>query len=401
MMCDGRSSFDIMYQQCFDQLDDEDKARLQPDAPIAGFFNEVIHPIGKFDFTVTLDDGIHSRSEVCTFHVIPATSSYDILLGRQGLANFNSTASTPHQTMGFPTPTGIAYIRGNQECLMTTHPADGTTALPPNPPTDENWVLNPAFPEQTITLGRTLSPQVKTHLKQLLVANKDIFAWQSSDMIGVPRHIAEHRLNAYKDARPVAQKKRPLGPDRVKAMNEQVNDLLEAGIIRKCNHQTWVANPVMVLKKNGSWRMCVDYKDLNKACPKDQYPLPGIDLKVDSLAPFKYKFFLDAYRGYHQIQMAYEDDDRTAFRTDRGVYCYTKMPFGLKNAGATYQRLMDQAFINQIGVNLEVYVDDLVIKSTQEDTMLMDIQHTFEQLRDINIKLNPGCAPSEPKKGNF
>src|ERR1044071_7289277 len=116
--------------------------------------------------------------------------------------------------------------------------------------------------------------------------------------------------------------------------------------------------------------MCVDYKDLNKACPKDHYPLPEIDLKVDSLAPFKYKCFLNAYRGYHQIQMAYEDEDRTAFRTDRGVYCYTKMPFGLKNAGATYQRLMDQAFEEQIGRNLEVYVDDLVIKSPTEEKIM-------------------------------
>ena len=148
-------------------------------------------------------------------------------------------------------------------------------------------------------------------------------------MAGVPRHVAEHRLNNYKSMEPVVQKKRPLGAERNKAMNEQVRELFNAGIIRKCRRQTWIANPVMVLKKIGSWRMCVDYKDLNKACPKDHYPLPEIDLKVDSLAPFKFKCFLDAYRGYHQIQMAQEDDDRTAFRPDTEIYCYTKMPFGL------------------------------------------------------------------------
>ena len=121
----------------------------------------------------------------------------------------------------------------------------------------------------------------------------------------------------------------------------------------------------MVAKSNGAWRMYVDYKDLNKACPKDCYPLPEIDLKVDSLAPFRFKCFLDAYKGYHQVQMAKEDEDKTTFRTDMSIFCYTKMPFGLKNAGATYQRLMDNAFSKQIGRNIEVYVDDLVIKSAE------------------------------------
>ena len=171
-------------------------------------------------------------------------------------------------------------------------------------------------------------------------------------------------------------------------MNEQVDELLDAGILRPIRYQTWVANPVMVAKSNGSWRMCVDFKDLNKACPKDCYPLPEIDLKVDSLAPFRWKCFLDAYKGYHQIQMAREDEDKTAFRTDMGTFCYTKMPFGLKNAGATYQRLMDMAFVNSIGVNLEVYVDDLVIKSREEDHMLQDILKVFQQMRDIHMKLN-------------
>jgi hypothetical protein len=103
--------------------------------------------------------------------------------------------------------------------------------------------------------------------------------------------------------------------------------------------------------------MCIDFKDLNKASPKDCYPLPEIDGKVDSLASFPYRSFLDAYKGYHQIQMKREDEEKTAFYTNKGIFCYTKMPFGLKNAGATYQRLVDRIFINQIGRNMEAYVD--------------------------------------------
>lgn len=119
----------------------------------------------------------------------------------------------------------------------------------------------------------------------------------------------------------------------------------------------------MVKKPDESWRMCVDYTDLNKASPKDCHPLPMIDQKVDALLGFQIKCFLDAYKGYHQIFMADDDAKKTAFITERGVFCYKKMPFGLKNAGATYQRLVDRVFRDQIGRNMEVYVDDMVIKS--------------------------------------
>ncbi|GJV42798.1 reverse transcriptase domain-containing protein [Tanacetum coccineum] len=137
--------------------------------------------------------------------------------------------------------------------------------------------------------------------------------------------------------------------------------------MREVYYHDWLSNPVMVKKSDGSWRMCVDFTDLNKACPQDCYPLPEIDWKVESLCGYPFKCFLDAYKGYHQIQMAKDDEEKTAFHTSQGVYCYTKMPFGLKNAGATYQRLVDNAFEGQVGRNLEVYVDDLVIKSHTED----------------------------------
>ncbi|GKA76345.1 reverse transcriptase domain-containing protein [Tanacetum coccineum] len=109
--------------------------------------------------------------------------------------------------------------------------------------------------------------------------------------------------------------------------------------------------------------MCIDFKNLNSSCPKDYYPLPEIDSKIEAVMGYPLKCFLDAYKGYHQVQMSEEDEEKTAFYTDQGTFCYKKMPFGLKNAGATYQRLVDEAFDKQIGQNLEVYVDDMVIKS--------------------------------------
>nr|GEV49132.1 reverse transcriptase domain-containing protein [Tanacetum cinerariifolium] len=151
-------------------------------------------------------------------------------------------------------------------------------------------------------------------------------------------------------------------PERARAIQAEVQKLVEAGIMREVYYHDWLSNPVMVKKHDGSWRMCVDFTDLNKAY---------------------------AYKGYHQIQLAEADEENTAFHTGHGVYCYTKMPFGLKNVGATYQRLMDKAFKGQVGRNIEVNVDDLVVKSYTEAEMMRDIEETLCTLRKVNMKLNP------------
>ncbi|KAJ0481351.1 putative nucleotidyltransferase, Ribonuclease H [Helianthus annuus] len=220
-------------------------------------------------------------------------------------------------------------------------------------------------------------------------------------MTGIPQNIAEHELRIPPDVKPVVQKKRSLAPERSLAACQEVEKLASAGILREVKYQSWVANPVMVKKPDNSWRMCIDFKDLNKACPKDCYPLPEIDLKVDSLTGYPFKCFLDAYKGYHQILMKEEDEEKTAFHTDKGIFCYQKMPFGLKNVGATYQCLVDKAFASQIGKNMEAYVDDLVIKSKTESQMLDDIQETFKNLRKVNMKLNPEKCSFGFEEGKF
>ncbi|GJX80331.1 reverse transcriptase domain-containing protein [Tanacetum coccineum] len=161
------------------------------------------------------------------------------------------------------------------------------------------------------------------------------------------------------------------------------------------------SNPVMVQKHDGTWQMYVDFKDLNNACPKDCYPLPEIDWKVESLCGYPFKCFLDVYKGYHQIKMAKEDEEKTAFITSQGIFCYSKMQFGLKNDGSTYQRLVDKAIQKQIGRNLEVYVDDLVIKSRTEEEIIRDITETFKTLRQINMKLNPKKCTFGKQEGMF
>ena len=131
-------------------------------------------------------------------------------------------------------------------------------------------------------------------------------------------------------------------------------------ILQEVHYLEWLANVVMVKKANEKWRMCVDFIDLNQACPKDSFPLPRIDQLVDSTVGHKLLTFMDAFSGYNQIQMAEEDQEKIAFVTSQGLYCYRVMPFGLKNARATYQRLVNQMFEKQIRRNVEVYVDDKI-----------------------------------------
>jgi hypothetical protein len=171
---------------------------------------------------------------------------------------------------------------------------------------------------------------------------------------------------------------------------KELAKLLAAGFIREVFHSEWLANPVLVRKKNSNeWRMCVDYTDLNKHCPKDPLGMPRIDQVIDSTAGCDLLCFLDCYSGYHQIAIKEEDHEKTAFVTPFGAYCYTTMSFGLKNAGATYQRAIQAYFKRQLNKNVEAYVDDVVVKTIDSSTLIDDLEETFASLRDYRRKLNP------------
>jgi ribonuclease HI len=164
---------------------------------------------------------------------------------------------------------------------------------------------------------------------------------------------------------------------------------MAAGFIKEVFHPEWLANLMNVKKKGGKWRMCVDYTGLNKACPKVPYPLPRIVQIVDSTAGCETLSFLDAYSGYHQIKMKESDQLATSFITPFGMYYYTTMPFGLRNAGATYQRCMNHVFGEHIGRTVEAYVDDIIVKTRKASDLLSDLETTFKCLRAKGVKLNP------------
>ncbi|RDX60861.1 hypothetical protein CR513_60964, partial [Mucuna pruriens] len=157
----------------------------------------------------------------------------------------------------------------------------------------------------------------------------------------------------------------------------------------------------MVKKANGRWQMCTDYTDLNKACPKDPYPLPSIDRLVDGVSGYALLSFMNAYSGYNQIRMHPSDEEKTTFIIEEGAFCYKVMPFGLKNAGATYQRLMDRVFQRALGVDVEVYVDDMVVKSEKADEHCEALERVFKTLRDHQLRLNPEKCSFGVQAGKF
>jgi hypothetical protein len=164
--------------------------------------------------------------------------------------------------------------------------------------------------------------------------NLDVFTWQISDMPEIPRGVIDHKLGIDPAFKLIKQKERRYTPERHEVIRLEVNKLLEAGIIRPVDYPIWLANSVLIEKTDGSWRMCIDYTSLNKACPKDEYPLPRTCQIMDSTASCELLSFLDAYSGYHQISLAVDDEEKTAFITPFGIFCYTNMAFGLKKWGS-------------------------------------------------------------------
>ena len=144
----------------------------------------------------------------------------------------------------------------------------------------------------------------------------------------------------------------------------------------------------MVKKKSGKWRVCVDFTDLNKVCPKDPFPLPRIDQLVDATVGHPRMSFLDAFQGYHQIPLALDDQEKTSFVTLIRNYHYKVMPFGLKNTGSTYQRMMTKMFESQMGKNIEVYIDDMMVKSKIVFKHIGDLADIFKILRGHKLRLN-------------
>jgi ribonuclease HI len=244
-----------------------------------------------------------------------------------------------------------------------------------------------------VKIGTRCTAEQKEALIALLREFHEIFAWSYQDMSGLDTDIVVHKIPLKPECKPVKQALRRMKPEVILKIKEEVEKQLKAGFLSTVTYSDWVANIVPVPKKDGKVRMCVDYRDLNRASPKDNFPLPHIDTLVDNTATNAVFSFMDGFSGYNQIKMAEEDKSKTAFVTHWGTFVYDVMPFGLKNVGATYQRAMVTFFHDMIHHEIEVYVDDMIAKSRTAPDHLTDLRKLFQRLKKYQLRLNPNkCA---------
>ena len=190
--------------------------------------------------------------------------------------------------------------------------------------------------EKFFQVGVQLPPQEKQKLIEFLRKNVDVFVWNAYEALGVDPDFICHHLNVNPSMTPRKQPPRCSSKDHYEVVRDEVTKLKQAGSIKEVFYPKWLANTVVVKKKNRKWRMCVDFTNLNKACLKDPFPLPRIYQLVDAMVGHPRMSFLDAFQGYHQIPLALDDQEKTSFVTPIRNYHYKVMPFGLKNAGSTY-----------------------------------------------------------------
>ena len=211
-----------------------------------------------------------------------------------------------------------------------------------------------------LKMGKLLEEPLQQELIQSFHDYSKLFAWSYKDMPRLNENFVVHNLIIKKGVIPVKQKLRKIPFEVFLLVKKEIEKLLEVGFIKPIDYLEWMGNVVPIKKPTSEIRVCTDFRDLNKACSKDGFPLPNIDMIIDSLAGYEMLSFMDGFSGYNQIKIKESDQHKIAFRTPWGNFCYKVMPFELKNAGATYQRVMTAMFHDFIHKTMEVYVDDIL-----------------------------------------
>ncbi|XP_075659096.1 uncharacterized protein LOC142628960 [Castanea sativa] len=348
VLVDNGSSADILYYPAFQQMGIGRERLIPTNAPLVGFGGARILPLGIVTLAVTIGDYPQQVTRNVTFLVVDCLSAYNAIIGRPTLNSWKAVTSTYHLMIKFPTDHGIGELRGDQvsarECYVAMMEMDNhiqamnieerRVATEPAEKL-EDVLLDKACPERTTKIGTLASSTVRQELANFLKENRDVFAWSHEDMLGIDPSVMVHRLNVSPSFPPVRQKKRTFAQERDQAAAEEVHKLQEAGFIREVYYPDW----------------------------------------------------------YNQIRMDEADQEKTSFVTSQGLFCYKVMPFGLKNAGATYQRLMNKMFTRQTGRNVQVYVDDMLVKSQREEAHLEDLKETVAALSRFVSKAADRCLP--------
>jgi len=252
-------------------------------------------------------------------------------------------------------------------------------------------------------ISAKLNFECKQQLTDLLKEYKDCFAWDYTEMSGLDRSIVEHRLPIKFGFWPHQQPAHRCNPNILADIKAKITKLIEGKFIRQCRYAEWISNVVPVYKKNEKLRVYIDFRNLNKATPMDGYPMPVADLLVDAAAGYRIISFMDGNAGYNQIFMAEEDIPKTTFRcpSHLGLFEWIVMTFGLKNAGATYHRAMNFIFHEFIGKLVEIYIDDVMVKSGDFTRHLADLRMVLECTWKHGLKMNPNKCAFGVSAGQF
>jgi hypothetical protein len=385
VLVDTGSATDIIFAKAFRQMQEPEDKIHDATHPLCGFGGRQITALGKITMPVTFNFVHNTRTEQVVFDIVDMKYPYNAIIGRGTLNAFEAILHPAYLCMKIPSKQGPIVVHGSQEaarkaegnwtdskaiynidgaevCEQYKYKREKAASMDQPKP----MLLCEDIVEQKVLLGSQLSEEQEKTLLRFLFNNKDVFAWSANDLCGVNRDVIEHSLNVDPSFRPRKQRLQKMSDDKAEGAWNKVKRLLSAGVIREVKYPEWLANTVMVKKANGKWRMCIDFTDLNKACPKDEFPLPRIDSPVDAAASSELMSLLDCYSGYHQIWMKKEDEPKTSFITPSGTYCYLRMPEGLKNAGGSFRRMTAKVLHSQIGRNVLTYVDDIIVKSTKQ-----------------------------------
>ncbi|KAM2547586.1 hypothetical protein PS2_019258 [Malus domestica] len=417
-----------MFTEAFRALNVAEHLLDRSISPLISFSGDIVQPLGSIHLPFTISIGPYTATITTNFLVVDCPTAYNVILGRTCINDLKAMVSTHMLLMKFPTPYGNGYIRGDQlsarlcyntlvkqhhlpvpketlsihDQVIKTSPDEanldlhGGNSQPDNPRNDsftqqaqaaeelEKVSILKDYPDRMVKIGTTLSPPIWLALISFLQENTEVFVWSYEYMPGISPDIIYHRLSIDPKTKSVRQKRRSYDVERYEAMKAEVEKLKGIGFVREVNYPTWLANVVLV-KKNPT---------------KESFLLQKV-LLIDSTAGCELLSFMDAYSGYNQILMNPPDQEHTTFTTDRGLYCYKVMPFGLKNAGATYQRLVNSKFAEQIGKSMEVYIDDMLVKSKHADQHITNLFETFTILKRYRMRLNPNKCAFNVNSGKF